>query len=369
MPNRPARKKPQPRKARPSAKRRGGKPAAKRQTGGTSLWRWFFGIGAVVATGMVLGLGLGNLSTEGTGGVVYETDRATPVPRPQDARPRQAEAPLAPARPRPSPEAIAAIEPARPPVPEPAPSPRAVLPDPLWLRHAVPTDPTDTRPKVAIVIDDLGLNRAATARTVGLPGPLTLAFLPYAQDLARQTAAARQAGHELIVHVPMEPAGRDTDPGPNALVVGLSAEEIARRMSLNLAAFEGYVGINNHMGSRFTADAAGMSAVIEVLAQSGLLFLDSRTSPQSIAADLAAVRQVPHAVRDVFLDHEATAAFVEAALIRLEALANRNGAAIAIGHPKPATLDGLAAWLPTLEARGLTLVPISAVVRPRNSAS
>lgn len=239
---------------------------------------------------------------------------------------------------------------------------------PAWQRNAVAValPPDDRRPKIAVVIDDLGVDRERGARAVALPGPLTMAWLPYAPELPQQTRAAHRAGHELLVHMPMDPRDRTvTDPGPNALLVDLPADELQRRLDWNLARFDGYVGINNHMGSRFTSDPHGLATVMATLKVRGLLFLDSRTSNQSIALAEARNAGVPAVARDVFLDHEKSPESVQRALADLEAVARRHGHAVAIGHPRDVTLDALAAWLPQLERRGFVLVPLSALVRQR----
>lgn len=250
--------------------------------------------------------------------------------------------------------------------PAPAP-PRLARPGtigPPWQRFAaaIPAG-TEDKPRIAVVIDDLGLDRRRTARTIALPAPLTLAFLPYAEDLARQSAAARRAGHELLVHLPMEPLG-PADPGPGALYRDHGADTLAARVQRNLGAFTGYVGVNNHMGSAFTADAASMAAVMRSLRENGLLFLDSLTTADSQGAVVAAEAGVPFVVRDVFLDHDPSRPAIEAALARTERVARQQGRAVLIGHPKDNSLDALEAWLPALEQKGFALVPISALVSP-----
>jgi polysaccharide deacetylase 2 family uncharacterized protein YibQ len=221
---------------------------------------------------------------------------------------------------------------------------------------------------VVIVIDDMGIDRRRSDAVVALPGRLTLAWLPYARDLPAQTAAARQAGHELIVHVPMEPEG-EADPGPDALLTTLPAEELRRRLARGLSAFDGFVGINNHMGSRFTAHASGMDVVFGELAARGLFFLDSRTTAATVAPAMAARHRVPMATRNVFLDHQQTPAFVEAALRKVEEVARAEGLAIAIGHPHDVTTRALARWLPTLPEKGIHLIPVSAAVEAVRSGS
>ena len=221
---------------------------------------------------------------------------------------------------------------------------------------------------VAVVIDDMGLDRKRSARTVKLPGPLTLSWLPYADDLPAQTAAAKAAGHELMLHLPMEPSIR-VNPGPDALLTSLSVDENLRRLDRALGRFSGFVGVNNHMGSRFTADRAALRPIIAEINRRGYLWYDSRTAPASVGMALAAEIGAPWAGRDVFLDHVMTAGEVAKALARLETLAKQHGVATAIGHPHDVTIDALTRWLPELPKRGLTLVPLSAVVAAKQSSS
>ncbi len=239
---------------------------------------------------------------------------------------------------------------------------------PTWLRNAVATPPADGRSEIAVVIDDLGLNRTLTAELNHLKAPLTLAFMPYAGALEQQAAAAHAAGHELLVHVPMEPTGNDW-PGPNALLSSLSPVELVSRLRAQLRSFRGFVGINNHMGSLLTSDHHEMALVMAELRSRGLLFLDSRTTAQSVAPSEAYRAGVPFAVRDVFLDNEQGLDYVRRQLLQTERIARRRGVAVAIGHPHDVTIEALRGWLPTLEERGFDLVPVSEVVARKSCAN
>lgn len=258
------------------------------------------------------------------------------------------------AAPVPAPAETAAPVQASPPVPRAS--------DAGWEARAVRPPRVRAGAWVALVIDDLGLDRVRTARTAALPGPLTMSFMSYAPDVGVQAGAARQAGHEVLLHMPMEPEGRE-DPGPGALLVGMSAADIRSRVAAALDRLPMAVGLNNHMGSRFTRDAQGLRPVFDELAARGLLFVDSRTSGGSLAAGLAIDMGLAAAARDVFLDNELDAGAVRKQLAELERMATRKGMAIAIGHPHDATLEALAAWIPTMNSRGLQLVPVSAIVR------
>ncbi|WP_372053487.1 divergent polysaccharide deacetylase family protein [Tistrella mobilis] len=277
----------------------------------------------------------------------------TATPKPSPVKPAEAPAAAVPER---GPQQLAAIQ---PPVPD------AIRPPadgkPAWQRYAVPAPAAPRGPRVAIVIDDMGVNKPQTAAAIGLPSPITFAFLPYAQDVAGQAAKARAAGHELIVHMPMQPQGA-ADPGPGALNPALSVAENVKRLKHNLDAFSAYVGINNHMGSRATEDTPLMAAVMAELKARGLMFLDSRTTAKSVGSKAAISAGIPNAQRDVFLDHEIDERKIAAQLDRLEAIARRHGAAIAIGHPHPETLRALNRWLPAARARGVVFVPLTALV-------
>ena len=234
-----------------------------------------------------------------------------------------------------------------------------------WRKNAVPFGDLNRRPLVAIVIDDVGLDRPRSRRAWELPAPLTMSFLPYAKDLREQARAARARGHELMLHLPMEPSGR-ADPGPNALLVSLTDAELRQRTAAALDSFDGYVGVNNHMGSRFTTFRPGMETVLGQFKGRGLMFLDSRTTAQSVGDPLAQEMGVPSIVRHVFLDDDEALDSVRRKLAEAEAVARRQGFVVAIGHPHETTLQALGEWLPGLQAKGLALAPATAVLRKRN---
>ena len=190
----------------------------------------------------------------------------------------------------PSPAPVAAQK------PQPTPPELTALPErplPPWRRHAVAVPDTGARPVIALVIDDMGMDRKRSARVIGLKGPLTLSYLAYADGLDGQTAAARTAGHELLLHIPMEPGSKLVDPGPNVLLRGMKSAELKRRLKWSFDRFGSYVGVNNHMGSKFTADATAMAVVMEEIKSRGLMFLDSRTTAATVGGVLARRMGVP----------------------------------------------------------------------------
>jgi polysaccharide deacetylase 2 family uncharacterized protein YibQ len=167
-----------------------------------------------------------------------------------------------------------------------------------------------------------------------------------------------------MVHLPMEPIG-DANPGPEALLVGLDEAELRRRVRWALAQVPSAVGVNNHMGSRFTAHAAGLEIVMDELRQSRLFFIDSRTNPASAAERVARRFGIPSTGRDIFIDHDPSPGAIARQLASIERFAARHGAVIAIGHPYATTLEALEAWLPTLAERGFRLVRASEVLAER----
>ena len=233
---------------------------------------------------------------------------------------------------------------------------------PRWRQFSVAVPELGTAPLIAVVIDDMGVDQIRSARAINLKAPLTLSFLTYARDLARQTSQARTNGHELMLHVSMEPASHTIDPGPNVLLTALDDAELMRRLEWGFSRFTGYVGVNNHMGSKFTSDSRSMQVVIDALKTRGLLFLDSRTSEHTVGAKLAKQAGVPSAERNIFIDHVNKINDVNTRLAEVEKLARRNGFAVAIGHPREITIDALEIWLADVQSRGFRLVPISTIV-------
>ncbi len=193
-----------------------------------------------------------------------------------------------------------------------------------------------------------------------MPPPVTLAFLPYAEAAGRLAHQAAVAGHEVLVHMPMEPEDMaHNDPGPGVLTVGLPTHELQDRVRRALAVFPDAVGLNNHMGSRFTAEAEGMTPVLAELVHRNLFFLDSRTTAHSAGRAVAQQLGLRFVGRDVFLDNVEDMAAIRQQLAETERLARTRGQAVAIGHPHPETLTALRRWIPEVQARGFKLVPVS----------
>lgn len=214
----------------------------------------------------------------------------------------------------------------------------------------------EKRPRISIIIDDMGLDKRNSRRAIALAYPLTLSFLPYAENVQAEVNAARARGHQIFLHLPMLALGHEYA-GPHALRPDMSDEELRIALEENLKAFEGYEGINNHMGSRFTADEKAMRRFLKIIKEKGHPFLDSRTSALTTFDALCVEMNMPCLRRHVFLDHIDTRESILAKIDELVRLANKKGYAIAIAHPYQNTLAILEEMLPTLATR-FDLVPV-----------
>ncbi|MDH3239582.1 MAG: divergent polysaccharide deacetylase family protein [Alphaproteobacteria bacterium] len=238
-----------------------------------------------------------------------------------------------------------------------------------WQTYARPFDPGDRRPRIAIIVSGLGLSGAATEAAIQrLPGAVTLAFAPYSKGLPQWIALARAAGHEVLLDLPMEPVNFPAnDPGPHTLLTSLTADQNRERLHWLLGRVTGYVGVVNRMGSRFTTSATHVRPVLKELEKRGLLFVDSRSSLRSIAAQMAREVGLPRAVNNRFIDGEASRDAIDSRLNEIERIAKASGYAVGIGAPFPVTIDRLVRWAQTLERKKLVLAPISALVNTQTN--
>lgn len=195
-------------------------------------------------------------------------------------------------------------------------------------------------PAIAIIIDDVGHSLAQGRRLIALPVPVALAILPHTPASQRLAEEAGAAGKTVMLHQPME-NGAGLSIGPGGLYVGTPRAELEQVLQGNLNSFMPIQGINNHMGSRLTAEREAMDWVMRVLRERGLFFIDSRTTSETQAAFAAEAAGVRHLSRDVFLDNQRTPQAIDAAFNRALVLARRQGSALIIGHPYAQTLDYL----------------------------
>jgi uncharacterized protein len=217
-------------------------------------------------------------------------------------------------------------------------------------------------PRLALLVDDLGNDDAALRRLAGMAWPLTGAVLPALPRSAWSARTLRDSGKEVLLHLPMEPRDPGSRPGPGLVRTDMSAAEIVRVVETDLSDVPGAVGVNNHMGSKATANVRVMDTVLGVLRRRGLFFVDSRTTAATVAEQEARRLGVPAASRAVFLDDVLEPSAVEKQLEEAAERARRDGSAIAIGHPHPVTLGVLERVLPEIERSGVELVKVGEVV-------
>lgn len=231
---------------------------------------------------------------------------------------------------------------------------------------AVPAAADPGRPALAIVIDDMGLDRPRALRMIALHGPLTLSLMTYADNLPDLVKQAHAGGHEVMAHLPMEPVNPKENPGRGALTSRMDEDAIRKMIAEDLDGWSGYVGINNHMGSKFTADRNRMAVVMGELKARGLMWLDSRTINDSAGPGAARALGVPFITRDIFLDNVETPDAIRVQLELAKATARSRGTAVAIGHPHETTINMLKEWLPSLNEAGIQLVPATEILKRRS---
>lgn len=233
-----------------------------------------------------------------------------------------------------------------------------------WQAYARPFNFTDHRPRIALVVGDLGLSNAATTAAVDrLHSNVTLAFDVQSPIVGSWLARARQVGHETLLAVPMEPFDFPrSDPGPHTLFTTLPDANNMERLFWALRQGTGYVGITTFTGSRFVTDEVKVRPVVQTLKKRGLLFFDPHLSVHSLIVDSAHHENVPATTANLRLDDTPTPEAIDAALLQLERTARMSGQAIGVAQPLPVTIDRLEAWIRTLPDKGLALAPLSALI-------
>ncbi|MBC7186828.1 MAG: divergent polysaccharide deacetylase family protein [Calditrichaeota bacterium] len=219
-------------------------------------------------------------------------------------------------------------------------------------------------PLIALVIDDFGYSAGELAKELlSLPYALTVSVIPGLPFSAHVAELAAAAGKEVMVHMPMEALHEAVEDRGYTLFVHLSDEEIRQRVDSAIATVPHAAGLNNHQGSRATADERVMTIVMQELKERGLYFVDSRTNSMSIAHEVASRMQVPCTVNATFLDVEADTAKVRQQLWRLAHVAKRQGRALGIGHLRRTTLEALRQEVPKLQQQGYQFVTVSRLLR------
>jgi polysaccharide deacetylase 2 family uncharacterized protein YibQ len=222
--------------------------------------------------------------------------------------------------------------------------------------------PEDRLPLVALIVDDIGHDRAAARPFIDMEAPLTLSVLPHGPFSRQLAVAARAKGHEIMLHLPMEPIEFPaTNPGPGALLLQMGEEQLVDQLNVDLDLIPGVKGVNNHMGSALSESSGHMRQIFSVLRERGLYYIDSRTTSKTVARPSARLLQLPFAERDIFIDHFQEERFIRGQLEKLIERAKRQGFAVGIAHPYPVTHKVLSQFMPVLK-QTVELVPASMVV-------
>ena len=241
--------------------------------------------------------------------------------------------------------------------------PHKEIPAPKRLPKTI-TPELKQLPRIAIIIDDLGYDRKIAKKFISLHAPITFSILPYSPYRKTISRLAHENGLDTMLHLPMEPMEYPgVNPGPGTLLNSMSPDQLIRQLEKDLDEVPDIKGVNNHMGSKMTAESSQMYQIFSVLKKKGLFFIDSRTTAQTLCKPSARLFQIPFAQRDVFLDHRQDPAFIRRQLKELVRIAQQHGQAIGIGHPHTITYDILREMLPDLQKKVL-LVPASKLVRP-----
>jgi polysaccharide deacetylase 2 family uncharacterized protein YibQ len=232
-----------------------------------------------------------------------------------------------------------------------------------FARPVQPLPGRPDAPRIALIISGLGVSANETSAAIAsLPGPVTLGFVPYGTDVTSLVGRARAAGHEVLLQVPMEPFQYpDNDPGPQTLLTSLTPQQNVERLHWLMSRFQGYVGLSNTMGARFTASEPSFAPILHETAKRGLVFVDDGSNPRSVAGRIAGAGNLPFAQADVVIDAVPTPEEIDRALGRLEMTARERNVAVGIASALPVSIDEIAKWAKAAESRGLLLVPISAV--------
>lgn len=229
--------------------------------------------------------------------------------------------------------------------------------------YAASAPETDATARIALMVTDLGLKSRITQNAVAeLPSDIGLAFSPYARDLNSWGERARRDGHEVFLSIPMEPVNYpQNDPGSLTLLTSHSQRESTNILKSSLGRMTGYVGVLNHMGSRFTAASDSLRPILDEVNRRGLMFVDSRTTPYSRAATMAKAIGLPTAINNGYIDKELSPDLIDEELKKLELRAKTQGAAMGMARPYPISISAIKVWVATLEERGFVLVPVTSI--------
>lgn len=226
--------------------------------------------------------------------------------------------------------------------------------------------PVIKKPRVALIIDDVGSVRKAADAMLKVPARLTWSVLPFTPHAQEYIQAAKERGFEVMLHLPMEPLDGRNNPGPGLIKREWTEEEIIAQLEADLAQVPGAAGVNNHMGSAGTADERLMEIIMGFIKDKGIYFVDSMTSQNSLGEAVARRYQVRFKKRDVFIDNLEDKESKKRALRQLIKVALDKGEAVGIGHVRDGTAEAIMEMLPEFEKAGVEIVPVSELLESKN---
>ncbi|MDE3016745.1 MAG: divergent polysaccharide deacetylase family protein [Pseudomonadota bacterium] len=237
-----------------------------------------------------------------------------------------------------------------------------------WRYYAKPFDRTGSRPAIAIIVTGLGENIAATEEAIKLPENVTVSFSPYSRDIAGWRMAARTAGHEMMLDLPLQPGNYPvTDPGPYSLLVGNKNEVNEKHLDWLMSRFAGYTGFVTPPNDAFSADSDSFKVLLQLLAGRGLMLVMGDEPAEADTRQIINTANAAIVTADLLIDEDLSPIAIQARLTSLEQIARDRGYAIGIAQAYPLTMQQLAAWAARLNADGVTLVPVSFIVKLRFS--
>ena len=243
----------------------------------------------------------------------------------------------------------------------------SLLPLSLVQANDLPLEPSENisnikQPSISIIIDDMGYRLKSGNQAINLPGAITYSFLPHSPHVLSLAKRAHEQEKEVMLHLPME-AESGNKLGPGGLTECMTEKKFEEVLASSINSIPYAKGFNNHMGSLLTKSPLWMTRLMHAVAiNKALFFVDSKTTSDSVALKIARAEGLKGTNRDIFIDHEESKEFIEKQLRKLITRARLKGTALAIAHPKKITLSVLEQWLPELEAKGINLVPVSALI-------
>ena len=225
------------------------------------------------------------------------------------------------------------------------------------------------KPKIAIVISGMGINTKLTNQAIReLPGHVTFAFAPYGRNLQSMINKARQRGHEVILHLPMEPFGYPSiNPGPKTLLASAEPQENLKNLKWLMSRFTGYTGVTNYLGAKFTADGGALLPIFSQLKSRGLVYFDDSSNGATLTKSIARAVNLPSRTANIIINGDQAFSAIQQSLGNLEVLARKNGFAIGTGAGLAETIDAVETWSRELQDRGFLLVPLSLAYRGAKS--